>query len=443
MYSFLILLISTILLASQIAQERKVGLFSPYILFQVYYLIQLPLNLFLGTNFNSPRFSSLSVHTPSEDIILLGSYILIGQIAFIAGFRLFKFNFSGFSGASKTNSWSKTYVNYMCFAMFVFGYLVFSLLVRSFGGYQSFIDQAYVFRTDAIIGQGWLIFMFTSLLSVTALAVLINNEDSFRGKVGLFRLFILLGLCVLPASQLGYRSFVLIPFLQFLFFYNERIKKIRLKAIAIIGAVFVLVFTITGIVRGQPYSISDGSYFDYLVSIYHNRPDLFFSLFFRSMGADITLTTIDYINVYGAYRLIYPIFVEAFTIFVPGGIWAGKPIPLSLQYSQEVFSLNGGVSATVVGEGYWHAGLLGVILLCVMCGLLCRYFVNVRKAGKFSQAALLVCLSIFPSMFLIAESFQGYFNSLVLILLFDLMVLLLISFGNSAAVKKRYGSRSH
>jgi hypothetical protein len=113
--------------------------------------------------------------------------------------------------------------------------------------------------------------------------------------------------------------------------------------------------------------------------------------------------------------MLYPALLEALTIYVPASIWPNKPLPLSVQFSRNIFQVDGGVSPTIVGEGYWHAGLIGVLVLAFVAGLLHLYYRSIQRHAVTSPSYALLMLSLFPSLVMMAESFQGYFNGLILI----------------------------
>ncbi len=427
MLSFIIALISISILIWQVRIDRNLDLFSPIILFQIYFFVQLPLNLFFGHNFNFPRFQAISLHSSNTDILNLGFYILLSQSIILAVYYLVRFKWSGFRNIA--NDWPTSYVNYCCIGFFAIGYISFAYLIYLNGGYTAFVDQREVWRAQGSVGQGWILFPATTVISTAACAVMLNNKEKFSGYSGFIRLCLIYVFTVLPASQLGFRSFVLLPLIQIVFFYHFYVRRINIILATSVGLFFALVFTLSGMEREIPYKIADGSYLEYMQNMYYKRPDVVFSIFLRSMGADISQQTMDYVNMFGDFKLLYPSFIEAITIPIPQALWSDKPTPLSVQFSLQVMGISGGVSPTVVGEGYWHGGILGILGLGAILGMLFRIFENLKAQSKTNMGAALLMLTIYPSLIMMSEAFQGYFNALVLFIILNFLVRRLFAFG--------------
>lgn len=431
MLSFIFVLISVMLIFGHLKIDKNIDFLSPIILFQIYYFVQLPLNLFFGSNFDLPRFQAISRHSSNSEIITLGSFIILAQIAIVIFFYAFRFRSSGFKESSK--QWPKASVNAFCFLFILIGYLSFSYLLYINGGFAAFIEQRELWRAEGSVGQGWILFPATALMSTSACAVMLNNRDKFIGYTGLFRLLLLYIIIILPASQLGFRSYLLLPLLQIVFFYHNFLKRINIPNIFLFGLFFTVVFTIAGIQREIPYRSIYGSYFEYAQSIYYTRPDLLFTVFLRSMGADISQIAIDHVRMFNDYKMLYPSFVEALTIPIPQAIWSNKPIALSVQFSREVMGINGGVSPTIVGEGYWHGGILGILGLAAILGMLFRIFENLKSLKNSNMGAALLMLSIYPSLIMMSEAFQGYFNGLFLLIILNFIMRQLFTLGYGIA----------
>ena len=429
MLSFIIALLSLIIIIMHVRLDEKLDFLSPIVLFQIYFFVQLPLNLFFGHNFDFPRFQRISTLSPDIDIINLGFYILFSQSIILMFYYLFRFKGSGFKEFK--NHWPAQYVNYCCIGLFALGYVAFAYLIYVNGGYAAFVEQREFWRTQGSIGQGWILFPATTMLSTTACAVMLNNKEKFTGFAGFFRLALIYISAILPSSQLGFRSFVLLPLIQIVFFYHFYIRRVNILFAILVGFFFVIVFTIAGMEREVPSSTFGGGYSEYLLSMFYARPDLVFSVFLRSMGADISQITIDSVNTIGNFKLFYPILIEALTVPIPQTLWPDKPVSLSVQFSQQVMGLNGGVSPTIVGEGYWHGGFLGIIGLAAILGILFRTFENLKNQSTTNMGAALLMLSIYPSLIMMAEVFQGYFNGLVLVVILNFLIRRLFESGST------------
>lgn len=433
MLAFFILAVSVALVAAQLVADRKTHVLSPHILFQIYFIIQLPLNLFLGSNFYLPRFAALSPLMSTYDVARLGLYILIGQITFVAIVYSTSLTRGRIYSADPVQAghpaWPSRWTNYICAAIFLLGYLAYFVLVIINGGFAAFAEAREIWRTQGVGGQGWVLFPATSLIAIAMCAIMVNNRQKFAGFSGVGKLLLLYILAVVPASQLGFRALLFLPLLQIVFFYHSFIRRISGAHLAVGAMLLLTAFTLYGVQREVPYKSTYGTYFEYLYYIYITRPDITYTVVLRSMGADIVQQTIDYLEVFRGHKGLWPILVEAVTIPIPSSIWAGKPEPLSVQFSSEVFGIRGGVSPTILGEGFWHAGILGLIALLGIAGLIHRKFRLIEANAQYDANQALLALTIYPSIIMMAEAFQGYLNGLVLIMIARWLLVRLIAAG--------------
>lgn len=415
MLSFLILLVSISILVAQISLDRRTTALSPHILFQVYFIIQLPLNLFLGTNYYLPRFDALSPLTSPADILRLGGLILAAQLVFVATIYTIEARLK--PRTTQVIVWPRARVNIVCAGIFAIGYAAFFALISINGGFAAFAEVREAWRTSGVSGQGWVLFPATTMPAIAMCAVMIANRDQFQGRFGLIKLAILYLFTAFPASQLGFRSLIFLPLLQVGYFYHNFIRRIPGKFIALGSLGLMFSFTIYGIQREVPYRTSYGSYLEYLNYVYITRPDITYTVVLRSMGADIVQRIIDHMSMFRDYVLFYPILAEALTIAIPSSLWADKPLALSVQFSRNIFGIDGGVSPTIVGEGYWHGGLIGVVMMMIAVGLIHAYFRSLQHRSITDPRSALLMLSIYPALIMMAEAFQGYFNGIILILI--------------------------
>ena len=431
MLSLLILLVSIAILVGQVGLDKKTTVLSPHILFQIYFIIQLPLNLFLGTNYYLPRFDALSPLTSVADIATLGLYILIGQVVFVA--TIYMAEVRPTRTAAMSASWSRGRVNALSAALLALGYVAFLTIILINGGFAAFAETREAWRTAGVGGQGWVLFPATTMPAIAMCAILVANRDWFLGRTGLAKLLLLYVTVAFPASQLGFRALIFLPLLQVGFFYHVFIKQIPGRYILLGSMVLIIAFTLYGIQREVPYQSSYGSYLDYLGYIYITRPDITYTVVLRSMGADIFQQIIDHMQTFGGYIKFYPAVIEAITIPIPSFLWADKPSPLTVQFSRDLFGIDGGVSPTIVGEGYWHGGLVGIVIMLMIVGLLHAYFRSLQREAGAKPGSALLMLSFYPSLIMMAETFQGYFNGIVLIAVANWLFRRLVAGSNSAA----------
>ncbi len=428
MISLIFLFVHITIVAVQYFSDRRINIFSPAFLFQLYFILQLPLNHYLGVNFNLPRFDAITLHFSAKDSFYLGSIILLSHVVFLVAY----YAVSGlpFGKTTPRLRWNRNFVNYLAIAIIVLGYISFLGLMNYYGGYTAFQETRELWRTQGIGGMGWITFPATTGMSLGGCAILINNRDRFSGSTGVLKVVLLYLVTVLPATQLGFRSFVLLPALQMIFLYNFYIKKVSTRWAIAAGAFLMTVFTLYGMNRDIPYSETGLNPVSYVADVSEKRPELALSVFLRSMGADITQQTVDRMQSVIEYKKIVPIFVEAATIYVPAALWPDKPKPLSIQYSTEIIGISGGVSPTIVGEGYWHLGVLGIAILATFAGSLNGMFEKIRANAVHNDNSALMMASIYPQIIMMAEAFQGYFNGLILVIVFNLIFQRIVSLGS-------------
>lgn len=420
MLGFIFLLLSIAMVVVQISMDKRTTALAPHILFQIYFIIQLPLNLFLGTNYYLPRFDALSPLTPASTILHLGMLIIIAQLVFVMTIYIIELRPRPVPVAGP--QWSRIRINLVCIAILLLGYVAFVALVLMNGGFAAFAETREAWRTSGVGGQGWVLFPATTMPAVAMCAMLVANRDLFTGRQGAVRLLLLYVIVAFPASQLGFRALIFLPLLQVGYFYHTFIRRIPGRYILVGSILLIVAFTLYGVQREVPYRSSYGNYLEYLQYIYITRPDITYTVVLRSMGADIVQQVIDHMQTFGDYILLYPAFIEAATIPIPSSLWAGKPLPLTVQFSSNIFGLGGGVSPTILGEGYWHGGVVGVVVMMMIVGGLHAVFRSLQREAHVRPASALLMLSIYPSLIMMAEIFQGYFNGIVLIIIVNFII---------------------
>jgi oligosaccharide repeat unit polymerase len=416
-----------ILYVQYFADGRNFDLFNPKNLFQIYFIVQLPLVLVIGTNMDFTGFLALSENTDLNDIAELGLIFTIAHLAMVMAYYSFGKKYLSIAIVD-TVKWRHARVRLICLFLVIIGYLAFYYLLQINGGYASFIEIREAWRAGGMTGQGWLIFPATSMLSIAAIAYLIVSAQKFKNKSGLLRFFLLCVLVVFPASQLGFRGLMLLPIVQLMFVYHHRVRSINFRAALPAMVVLVILFTVYGIYREIGYIFEGGIDLAIATKAIIDRPELIFAMLVRSKGADIVASVIQQLDDW-SFKLFYPSIIESLTIFIPSGLWSGKPVPLSVQFSERFFGIGGGVSPTVVGEAYWHGGYVGVVLVMMIVGMLFRVFQNTVRNKSNNDSALFMLTAIFPSLIMMAEAIQGYLNGIVLMLI--LCFILIFSFSVS------------
>lgn len=414
------------MLGQYVIDGKRIDLFNPKNLFQIYLIVQLPFVLFVGVNFEVPGFVALSTVTPAEEILKLGSIFLLAHVAFLLSY------YSAGRVAIKPIYLIKTRWRYprtklLCALVFGFGYIMALYLFEINGGYINFVNNREAWRAGGMSGQGWVLFPATAMLGMAASAIVIASSKVYSQKNGLIKLFALCVFTILPASQLGFRGLMLLPLLQILFIYNFRVSALEISRVIPLLFGLVALFTLYGIYRESYHLMEDGLNPVVSIQFLTERPEFLFSIFLRSKCADVFAAFIRQIDDSRDFAYFIPALFESITIFIPSALWADKPVPQGVIFSQKFFGIGGGVSPTVVGEAYWQAGILGVLIVMMTLGLIFRVYVNVILRYSNNDSLIFLCGAIFPSLVMMAEAVQGYLNGIVLITIVSLILIFLFS----------------
>jgi len=415
-----------LMLGQYVIDGRRIDLFNPKNLFQIYLIFQLPFVLFLGVNFEVPGFVALSTATSIEEILKLGSIFLLAHFAFLISYYS-----AGRVGIKpifliKTR-WHYPRTKLLCALVFGFGYIMAFYLFEINGGYINFVDNRENWRAGAMAGQGWIFFPATAMLGMAASALVIASSKMYSQKNGLIKLLILCVITILPASQLGFRGLMLLPLLQILFTYHFRVHTLKISRVIPLLFGLVALFTLYGIYRESYHLMDDGLDPAASLQFLTERPEFLFSIFLRSKGADVVAFFIRQIDDSRDFAYFIPALFESITIFVPSAWWADKPVSQGVIFSQKYFGTGGGVSPTVVGEAYWQAGILGVLIVMMTLGLIFRVYVNSIRRYSNNDSLVFLCGAIFPSLVMMPEAVQGYLNGIVLITITSLILIFLFS----------------
>lgn len=114
--------------------------------------------------------------------------------------------------------------------------------------------------------------------------------------------------------------------------------------------------------------------------------------------------------------------IESFTIIIPRGIWANKPISLSEIIANDFFKdylfrqgiikdIYGGVAYSVVAEGYYNLGTVGVAIYGVLIGALINIASYAIKSKKIFY--FLFGKAVLMNVLFIVESPQLGFNAII------------------------------
>ncbi len=406
--------------------------------FLFYLVLQVLVSGLISINIDFDDVTSLSLKYSGTQLIYFNKAVLalfFALIFFQLGYYL---NNKSFKIPPKfPEKFKKRKVNFCLTLFLILGYVSFIILINNNGGLSSFIENTETFRAGGLIGQGFLIYPATRLISISVCIYLIyifSNKLQTRSKK---IIFIIILLSLVPAYFMGFRSFLIIPLISFSLIYNYACKKFSVKSILISFSALIIIFTSLGIYRAIP----KGTNIDYnsLIYIVKEKPQLLYSFLVRSKGTEVLASVIKDMEDNGNYELGYKSVIELSTIIIPQSIWKNKPIPSSIRFTNRFFGdlLNykrnvfkddwSGISPTILGEAFWNFGWFGITLGMFILGLLYKIIYLTFLRNRHNNFILLIYALIFPSLCLSAESFQGYFNGLSLDFYFLIFTLLIIN----------------
>jgi len=405
--------------------------------FVLYYVIQL---CFSGI---------LSIIFPVESVItmdLIGESIFIYyQKAFLAallGIIFFNFGYYLFNKKIKiplflSTKWRKSNVYLVSGLYFIIGFISFFYLIQNGGGLVQFLNNIEGFRAGGLVGQGFLMYPSTRLLTLAVLIIFIwtflNVE---RLKVNKTIFFSLIFLSILPATMLGFRGLMLLPLINYIVAYHFLYNKINTKKLIVFGSFVLIIFVFLGVYRIIPQGVDIDT--SELVKVVEENPELAFSFISRSKGTEVVASVIQKLEKTGDYDLGYKAFFESLTILIPKVFWTGKPTPASVRFTTYFFGSNldftrgivkddwGGVSPTILGELFWHFGWFGVIFFMFLFGSFSKalYLTFINNLNR--PSIILFYVMAFTPLVMFAEALQGNINGLVMDILFITTTIILL-----------------
>lgn len=411
------------IVASASAYRITKSVWSPPFLFLFYLSLQIlfsqvVLELFstLIQNHHVPRLN----RSQTQTALLLTS---CGVLSFVVGLFI-----NSKSRALKLPSVQVHYMAGFPTILLVFGcFSVFLYFIEGFGGLTNYFEQRQTFRSEGIRGNGFLLVIPTTMLSLVLLrwisfSTIWRNYDLVITLQTAFIVFLML----VPPLIIGFRGQVLIPLLQ-LFYLRLMISTVKLKPSGVGLLIFVgLTFTSYGIYRQWHEVVPTGTdLFGGLFLMIMARPELFFDVFLRVRGADTIGAIIETYDV-DNFIYIFPSIFESISIWIPSQIW-NKPEPIISNMNMLVFGIEGGISPTVIGELYLHGGVvavvIGMFIFGVVGNILWREVLRCRIKQKTSVGLSLCCVLYVLS----SEVIQGYLNLLVLSSLIYVFVVVVCS----------------
>lgn len=321
---------------------------------------------------------------------------------------------------------------------YLIGSISFLLLLYINGGYNAFMENRESWRAGDLTGQGFLLYPSTSLLSIALIVYLLGYLNHLGdSKINAVGLIVLVAISSLPSFFLGFRSSLVLPFMQIMLIMNYRYSKISRTNMIVFLMAIALIFTGYGILRSVPAGIAMGSQTMY--DMIKTKPELVYSVVSRSKGAEVVAAVINKIDQTQEYGSISESIIEAVTIFIPKRIWENKPQPMSEKFTTLFFERDlrmsrgydrstwGGISPTSVGHFYWMLGWLGILIGHFVLGYIAKLVYNTFIVNMDNNNVMLLYSIVFITFIMFAEAIQGYVNSLTMHLIVIIATIMLLT----------------
>lgn len=401
------------------ARRRGFELFDVRLGFVAYYLLQLGVSALFALQTDSV----MSEFDPSEHPEAFRAalaWAVVGLAMFQLGYAMARSRV-WIPPRLLVAKWSVSRVDKVTYAYLAIGLLAFVALMHSAGGLASFLEDRESWRGGGLKGQGILIFPATSLMSIATLSYLaVHAGDETRRSRNRVKIAMLVVVSLIPAMVMGFRASILLPLVQVAFVVHMRYRKLSARFLVIASLLAAMFFTVYGLTRALPQEAEITM--AELAELIEEQPDLVYNIVVRSRGAEVVSVVIDTLNTRPGYDLGWRAAVEALTIWIPRAVWPDKPLSTGERFSTMFFidilgreeDVIGGVSATAVGELYWHFGGAGVLLGMLSLGAAARIVQNTGMRHLADPAMLVSFAILFSTMCMFAETLQGYVNGLVL-----------------------------
>jgi hypothetical protein len=427
----MILLWITLAAACLFLAGRRPFLLSPTAIFFGYFALVFPISYLASYLFDlpSPLFSSPRAIAQGK-IVFAFCQILLGLLAFCLGRFLIPAVKVHWPQIELIESRFAPLIGISLLMAFAGGFLV----IRQVGGFSALIENSGAIRSGGLRGLGAASLAVTGLLPTVAQFALMR---AFRQKAT--HIWIVLLVCVASCALgglFGFRGVILGMLLQVAAICHVMTgRTYRRQVVAVIGALALLV-TALGYMRIMV--TGQGEEVETLIS---GNPSEAFAVISnnsltRTRGVENVITMSDYME-QSHFHYFLDNIQETATAAIPSFILP-KDISLSEKIGTAVYSpylmnvgiiedVYGGVSYTLIAEGYWNLGLAGIVLVCLFWG----YLLNVVEATASGDASgylrTIVYKTIVGAMVLFVEVPQLGINSILITLVMNLGVLAFLS----------------
>jgi hypothetical protein len=426
MVSYLLILAMLLIGFVPMAHEISKGRFDFFNLkntFIVYFVIQLGVSGFATLYLDQPSDIGLDTITQRSDYDYALFISALGLLCFQIGYHTRKARKEWIPTALK-KQWSAPRLHSVVWIYMAMGMAGFGAIVQINGGLSSFLASREEFRAGGLVGLGIFLFPATGMMAIAALAYFLLRTRTPMIPKDYLKAIAVLGVALLPAYFLGFRSALALPVLQFVVAWHYAHRRLHAGKIALVSAAVMGLFTFYGISRAIPSEI--GFNFKDFLTIAEERPELVYAVVSRSRGTEVVAAVTAKLEQTGEYEYGWPSLVETLTIIVPKAIWPDKPQAISERFANYFFGDTlaaargyeaenwSGISPTVVAEWYWHLGLPGVVVgLFILGRIAARAYASLQQNLQHPGAILCYCI-FFASFSMFAESEQNYTNGLVL-----------------------------
>lgn len=320
--------------------------------------------------------------------------------------------------------WNYEKASRLALVFFVIGFISFILLMQINGGIVFFIQNREYWRAGGLIGQGYLLFPATSLLTFSVFIFFIANTHCGQKKGNAKTIIALFVISLIPIYFLGFRSLLLVPIIQFILLWHLLIKPLRTANFIFLFSALLILMLVLGISR----SIASNRLLELVdvQKILNTSGEEVLKALNRSSSMEVLPVVIKKVDQTGEYQYGWRSVFEAATVIVPRIIWAEKPISSGERFTTYFFGRAldyergtykeywGGVSPSILSEFYWNFGWFGIVLGSFFLGRIMKLITSSFLKSVHQPNALLAYLIIYTSFIMFAEVFQGQMNGLIL-----------------------------
>lgn len=426
MMALLIVAILVVAFAPMVAEARRkeFTFFNPKNPFIVYYTFELALSALVTMAIGSVPSTGLDYDANHASYVEALWIALLGIAAFQLGYYATRTR--GLSVPRfMTRPWRLDRSRLVGSACLSIGTTAFMLLMVKNGGLSAFLESRESWRAGGLTGQGVLLFPATTVMALGAHIIFLAHVGPMTSWRRLSVLLCVYIVALVPPYFLGFRSLLAVPLLQLLVLWNVRRRAIPGTLLFLTLSVFAAGFTGYGLVRELPPNVALSG--PSVASLIKARPDLALAVVARTRGVEVLATVVHRLHQTEEFDYSLKSPFEAVSIFIPGSIWKSKPLSTGERFTTYFFGDDfvyargvnnatfGGVSPTITGEFYWHLGIAGVVAGLFLLGVCARVVYATMRRHSRSPGVTLCYAVLFTTIALMAESFQGYLNTLVLV----------------------------